>query len=424
MPEITLSAEVKAELKTITDQQVKIAGEMETSKKALDEAVKKFEGTADIKQALEKQVKDMGTKADEAKALTEKIKTDLNKRVDEFEAKVQSGGFGGERMVKTIGELVTESEAYKSRKNRDNTARIELKTSFFQKDTLTTGATSGGAAIVPFRVPGIIQPVPEQSLRIRDILNVTPIGVGSLEYVREDVFDDGSSGNDNRGNATVVAEEGTKPESRIQFSLQTATATVIATTLPITEQITDDAPVLVGYVNGRLIYALKIEEEDEVLYGDGTGAHLPGITTVAAEYTGSYAGNTVDVLRRAITQVQLAHFPATGFVLNPADWEAIELTKVGGSDVRYLFADPQNRATPRLWGLPVVESESLLAGDFLCGSFGLASTLYDRQVANIQIGWVNAQFAQNMKTIRAEERLMLVTFRPNAFVYDSLASAS
>src|SRR3990167_1291418 len=297
MPEITLSAEVKAELKTITDQQGKIAAEMETSKKALDEAVKKFEGTADIKQALEKQVRDMGTKADEAKALTEKIKTDLNKRVDEFEAKVQSGGFGGERMVKTIGELVTESEAYKARSKGDGKARIELK-GFFQKDTLTTGATSGGAAIVPFRVPGIIQPVPEQSLRIRDVLNVTPIGVGSLEYVREDVFDDGSSGNDNRGNATVVAEEGTKPESRIQFSLQTATATVIATTLPITEQITDDAPVLIGYVNGRLIYALKIEEEDEILYGDGTGAHLPGITTVAAEYTGSYAGNAVDVLRR------------------------------------------------------------------------------------------------------------------------------
>src|SRR3989304_6275590 len=103
MPEITLSAEVKAELKTITDQQVKIASEMETSKKALDEAVKKFEGTADIKQALEKQVKDMGTKADEAKALTEKIKTDLNKRVDEFEAKGKSGGWGGEGVGKTVG---------------------------------------------------------------------------------------------------------------------------------------------------------------------------------------------------------------------------------------------------------------------------------------------------------------------------------
>ena len=71
-----------------------------------------------------------------------------------------------------------------------------------------------------------------------------------------------------------------------------------------------------------------------------------------------------------------------------------------------------------------MESESLTAGDFLCGAFGLGATLYDRQQANIQVGWVNAQFAQNMKTIRAEERIMLVNFRPNAFVYSSLASGS
>ena len=421
MPEITLSPEVKAELKTITDQQVKIAAEMETSKKALDEAVKKFEGTADIKQTLEKQVKDMGAKTDEAKTLSEKIQKDLNGRLDQFETKIQTFGFGGNK-VKSIGYLVVEADAYKNRKLAGGTARVEMK-SFF-KDTLTTDDASGGAAIVPFRVPGIIQPVPEQELHIRDLLNVTPISTSSLEYVREDVFDDGSSGNDNRGNATVVAEEGTKPESRIQFSLQTAVATVIATTLPITEQIADDAPVLIGYVNGRLLYAVKIEEEDEILYGDGTGAHLEGITTIAAEYNRRVAGDAnVDTLRRAITQVQLAHFPATGFVLNPEDWEAIELLKQDTTNA-YLFANPQTRAIPRMWGLPVVESESLTAGDFLCGAFGLGATLYDRQQANIQVGWVNAQFAQNMKTIRAEERIMLVNFRPNAFVYSSLASRS
>src|SRR3546814_11343628 len=64
----------------------------------------------------------------------------------------------------------------------------------------------------------------------------------------------------------------------------------------------------------------------------------------------------VDVLRLAMLQAALAEFPATGHVLNPIDWAEIELTKI--TDGGYLFANPQNDSQPRLWGIPVAETQA------------------------------------------------------------------
>src|SRR3546814_10100448 len=78
-------------------------------------------------------------------------------------------------------------------------------------------------------------------------------------------------------------------------------------------------------------------------------------------------------------QAALAEFPATGHVLNPIDWAEIELTKI--TDGGYLFANPQNDSQPRLWGLPVVETQAMTAGNFLTGAFRLGAQIFDRQDA-------------------------------------------
>src|SRR3546814_10185181 len=80
-------------------------------------------------------------------------------------------------------------------------------------------------------------------------------------------------------------------------------------------------------------------------------------------------------------QAALAEFPATGHVLNPIDWAEIELTKI--TDGGYLFANPQNDSQPRLWGLPVVETQAMTAGIFLTGAFRLGAQIFDRQDARV-----------------------------------------
>src|SRR3546814_2014836 len=112
-----------------------------------------------------------------------------------------------------------------------------------------------------------------------------------------------------------------------------------------------------------------------------------------------------------LLQAALAEFPATGHVLNPIDWAEIELTKI--TDGGYLFANPQNDSQPRLWGLPVVETQAMTAGNFLTGAFRLGAQIFDRQDARVEVSTEDSDnFRKNLVTILAEERLALAVYRP------------
>lgn len=382
-------------------------------------------GVAQLKQELEKQIKDFGTIVDEA----QKLGKDQAARIDKLEADVKAGGlFGGfMKPGKSIGQQFVESDMLKTyvEKGAHNDSGAFLVKSFDRRKDLLTGDDSGGALIVPYRVPGIVQQVPNQQLRIRDLLNVASIGTDLLQYVRQTFFGSisGSSGQ-LEGNAAVVAEGAEKPKSDLKFTLEEATARTIATWLAISRQMLANPGPLRSFIDAQLLYSVYLEEERQLLYGDGTGQNLEGITLLCPAYNRAVAGDTqIDTLRRMITQVLLARFPATGFVVHPADWEAIELRK--DSQDRYIFANPNSLLPQRIWGLPVVASESLIELRALCGAFGMGATLYDREQAVIRVSEHHASFfIENMVAILAEERLMFPVFRPQAFVYGLLQTSA
>jgi HK97 family phage major capsid protein len=74
---------------------------------------------------------------------------------------------------------------------------------------------------------------------------------------------------------------------------------------------------------------------------------------------------------------------------------------------------------PRIWSMRVVQgvgtkkvganTRNVLIGDTT------GATLYDREQANIAVGWVDDNFARNLRTIRAEERVVLAIEAPAAF---------
>jgi HK97 family phage major capsid protein len=66
-------------------------------------------------------------------------------------------------------------------------------------------------------------------------------------------------------------------------------------------------------------------------------------------------------------QVEVAYANATGIVLNPINWAGIELLK--DTQGRYLFTNPQNTTTGRLWGRDVVSTQAMTQGRFLVGDF-------------------------------------------------------
>ena len=224
-------------------------------------------------------------------------------------------------------------------------------------------------------------------------------------------------------NAAPVAELATKPASDLIFEMKSAPVATIAHWIKASKQVLADAPMLQSYINGRLMYGLKLKEEHQLLKGSGVGLNLNGIYTQATAYANPgvtvQAETPIDRLRLAMLQVALSEFDTDGIVLNPIDWAGIELTKT--TDNAYLFASPTGQVAPTLWGRPVVATLAMTAEDFLVGAFRMGAQGWDREDANIEVSTEDgSNFTTNALTIRCEERVGLTVFRPTAFCTGSL----
>lgn len=374
--------------------------------KSASDAVKK------IAETTQAEVKNLGTVTGETKETADKLMlkhNELNARLTELEQATAGNRSGGDQRRKSLGERFTEDESVKS--FLSGRQRGSVKVDVKAITSLTTDAMgSAGALVTPDRRPGILAE-PDQRLFLRDLIAPGQTDSNAIEYVRETGF---------TNSAASVAELALKPESDLKFAMVTTGVSTIAHWLRASRQILADAAMLRSYIDQRLRYGLALEEEKQLLSGTGTDGDLTGILTVAATYAApggiTIASPTrVDVLRLAALQAQLAEYPATGIVINPEDWAAIELTKT--SDGAYLFANPTNLAGPRLWGLPVVATPAIDAGTFVTGSLRMAAQIFDRQDATIEVSTEDRDnFVRNAVTVLCEERLGFAIFRPEAII--------
>lgn len=380
--------EIKAALKTMADE-IKAKGD----KADYEAHVKKLD--------------DLGAKAQEITTQMLALEQKL--------ARPMGGGLAGR---KSLGQLVAEDDSVKSMaEGKTRLATISLK-SFVTKAAgpFTSDPASAGVLVEPQRL-GLISP-PDQPLMVRGLLMAGTTASNALEYPRELLF---------TNSAAPVAELAQKPQSDITFEMVSTTVKTLAHWMYASKQIMDDAPQLASYINGRLIYGLKYVEEQQLLLGDGTGQNLLGLIPQATAYDTALetslaiqSKNKMDQLRVAMLQVQLALYPPSGMVLHPTDWASITLTKDANGN--YLIANPQSTVSQLLWSLPVVPSMSMPQGQFLVGAFQLGAQLFDREQANIAISYEDRDnFIKNAVTIRAEERLALAVYRPQAFVKGTFA---
>jgi len=111
----------------------------------------------------------------------------------------------------------------------------------------------------------------------------------------------------------------------------------------------------------------------------------------------------------------VAEYPVNGVMLNPLNWEAIELAK--DADGRYLWVTVTDQGVRRVFSTPVVVSTVIRAGEFLTGAFGLGLTLLDRQRSNIRVSDSHASnFIENVLAILAELRVGLAYIRPESLI--------
>ncbi|MGN6156273.1 MAG: phage major capsid protein [Sphingomicrobium sp.] len=280
---------------------------------------------------------------------------------------------------------------------------------------ITTIGTSGGSFITPDRDRDVS--MARRRLTVRGLLGSGTTSSNMVEYPRQVTRDN---------QAATVEEMALKPESNLEWELKQAPVRTIAHWIPASKQVLDDAPQLRTIVDGELRYGLALKEEDQLLLGDGVGTNLLGLVPQATAYdaTGEPAGaSKFDIILRAIAQAEAADLPATGVVVNSADW--LRLQGLKDANGRYIGSGPMGSAMPSAWGLDVAPSNSMPAGKFLVGNFANAATVYDRLKPVVLLSTEDRDnFVRNAVTILCEERIALAVRRPEALIYGDYALAA
>jgi hypothetical protein len=349
---------------------------------------------------------------------------------------------GDDSSNKTLGEQFIESDTYKSLvasgalKSRDQTFRTSA-VSFSGRggmlqigaaaatDILHTDETSPTVAAPPrVRLPGIYG-YGQQPLSVRDVFpNEGDPGGDVIEFVKQ------VSQNKASGDMTVKQSNaandaaGLKKQSAFGTQVETAHAEIIATWFAATRKSLEQGQGLRSFIDNQGTYFLKLEEEDQLVNGDGTRPNLSGLLDqderqhFDIHLTGGW--DNLDALRHAKTMIRtgLSRLPGNFVLLNPNDSEGYDLLKNGINDYRGGnpigggFGDGEQP----IWRLRRVETEAVAEGTALVGSRVMA-TVFQRAPIRILLADQHSDFfVRNLGVILFEEEIAFPIYFPTALV--------
>lgn len=237
-----------------------------------------------------------------------------------------------------------------------------------------------------------------------------------------------------QGGFTTVAEGAAKP----QISFDNPTAVVdalkkIAGWIDMTDEFIEDLGFLKSEIDTRLLYALTMFEESQLLSGNGTGQNILGIRNrsgVQVQAAPADAGDNADAVFQAMTKVSTAtSLTADALVIHPLDYQEFRLSKdgngqyFGGGYFQGQYGNGTVLENPNLWGLKTVVTTAATQGEILLGAFRVGATVYRKGGVRVDATNTHADnFTNNKVTVRAEERLALAVRYPAAFVKVGLAA--
>lgn len=252
-------------------------------------------------------------------------------------------------------------------------------------------------------------PVQTRRLVIADLIPQGNTNSNAISYMEETGFTFAGD---------FVAEGGTKPESGpITFTQKSVPVRKLATVLPVTDELFEDAPAMRSYLNARLMTAMELREEDALLTGTGVAPEFTGILNTAGIQTRAKGTDPApDAIYRAMVDVQVnALTSVTGSVWNPLDWVDVKLLRT--NEGVYIWGNPDQGGPDRIWGLNVVQTPAMTQNTVLMADFATSMMLFRRSGLAFSVSDQHADFfIKNQLMIRVEERLTLVVFRPAAII--------
>jgi HK97 family phage major capsid protein len=327
---------------------------------------------------------------------------------------------GGNDGAKSIGAQFVQSAAYKSLieaglKGNFSSGEIEIKTTLTEGTAGTPGGGYNPVSAVPNLIPGVVD-IKFRQLLVADLFSQGTTSTNLIRYLVEQAVTNA---------AAAVAEGDLKPESAISFSKADEVLHKIATFLPISDEMLEDWAQTQSYVDARLTLFIKLQEETQLLYGDGTGANLvgllnrsglaPSVAKGTAPSTGS--DNSMDAIYRQITQIRTTSFmEPDAIVIDPIGWENIILSK-NSQGFYYANGPFASTEVPSLWSKPVSVTPAVTTqNQAVVGAFKQGAQIFRKGGITVEASNSHADYFQrNLTAIRAEERLALAVYRPGAF---------
>lgn len=403
--------------------------ELEKFKKELDELGgkidKKLEDHSKKWGEYSKEVKDavmaeLKPEMDKHNAMADKF-LKIQEQLDGIDTKIQRLPFGSKEAKKGFADSVKEVlvhlkekgngsiKSYLAEKGR--TGEIELKI-----DDMTQANSFESTAVVQAQhVPGI-KFDPDTTFRVRDLIAPGTTDSNGIEYVQEEAFTD----------STDVTSEGQEyKQSDFDLKLKTATVRKITAYIIVSEEMLEDVEGLNSYISLRLPSKMKLKENYQLLYGDGTGINLSGLTKNATAYVDELADTKVseiDILVSALKQVRTSEYDPTFALIHPTEALKIKLKKDDNGQYIQPWIFMGNKDI-NLDGVRIIVSSAITAGDFLVGDGG-AAQVFDRRQMTLEMTNTNEDnFIKGMVTVRISERITVAVYRPKGFIYGTFAAA-
>ena len=386
-----------------------------------------FESNEDGKYSAE-QKEEIKSRNDELAELVEdlnieKKKLQNEKALDEDSKPVAEMPLASnEAEVKTVGQLFTESDAYK------NYVGSGVKGVDSKIETKTTLTTTGYPPEV-LRQPGILESALRDPNAVISLFDVINTDQNSFSYLEETTF---------TNNAAEAAEGSAVGEAALAFTEQTESIRKLGIFIPVTDELIADEAGIQGYLNSRLQTMIRLRLDSQLLSGDGTAPNLEGILDAGKSSVGStdfssYAGTLgkIGALYGAITDIRVNAFTEPdAIIMHPNDWNDI-VTSVGAdfagtSSAGYAEKSPLFVAAggmgagpaAQIWGIKVVPTTAISNNTVLVGKFGggEAANVVMRQGIELAVTDSHSDFfIKNQLAIRATMRVGFPVYRQAAF---------
>lgn len=255
----------------------------------------------------------------------------------------------------------------------------------------------------------VLGPLASRKLTMADLFRKVTIAADNGGNVRYVDWDDATT----QRAAAMVAEGGTFPESTAKWIEKSIDLKKIGDSIPVSEEMLVDHARFAGELEGFLETNVALVEDDQLLTGDGTGNNITGVDNRALAFTAATSGITdasfydlVPKVREAIVFGKGSKFQPNVVIMNLKEINKYKLKKDANNN--YVMPPFVGNDGNMIDGVVVLENNNVADNVCYMGDSRYGTIYEGAEGYSVNLGMVNNQFMEDMKTLKARKRIALL----------------